>query len=68
MSTPRRVPRNVKKLDALKAAAAILSLLIGILLILWFATRMMHPQERQPDLEPRPAKSLWESPASNPAR
>ncbi len=68
MSIPPRIRRNTQKLDALKAAAIIMSLLIGILVILWIATRLMHPQEHQPDLESRPAKSLWEAPAPTPVR
>ena len=52
MTTRRRVRRNTKPLEALKAAAVILGLLIGCILILWFATRLMQPDQPQPDLTP----------------
>jgi len=66
MTPRRRVRRNTKPLDALKAALTILGLLLGSILILWIATRLMHPQEPQPDLTPQPGKSMWETTA--PAR
>ena len=64
MSAPqRRVRRNTKSLDAIKAAAIILSLLLGCILILWLVTPFLRPKEPQPDLTPQPGKSMWDVPA-----
>jgi ABC-type Fe3+ transport system permease subunit len=63
MNPQRRIRRNTKPLDALKAAAIILLLLFVSILILWIATRLMRPEEPKPDLTPRPAKSMWEDSA-----
>lgn len=62
MNAPRRRRTHIKTLDAVKAALAILGLLVGILVVLWFITRM-HQHEAPPqDHSPRPATSLWEEP------
>ena len=63
MTTPRRIRRNTKALDALKAAAIIIGLLIGCILILWFATQLFRGKEIPPDLTPQPGKSMWDDPA-----
>ena len=64
MSAPRRrIRRNTKSLDAVKAAAIILGLLLGCILILWLLTPLLRPKEPQPDLTPRPGKSLGDPPA-----
>ena len=63
MNTQRRPRTQIKRLDALKAAAIIIGLLLSIIAVLWVGTRMMQNRELQPDLTPRPAKSLWEEPA-----
>lgn len=67
MSAPkRRVRRNTKSLEAIKAAAVILGLLLGCLIVLWLATPLLHQRQQQPDLTPQPGKNMWEEPA--PAR
>ena len=63
MSRPRRIRRNTKPLEALKAAAIIIGLLLGCILILWLATQLLRPKEPQPDLTPQPGKSIWNAPA-----
>ena len=60
MSTPKQPRTHIKTLDAVKAAIVILGLLLGILVALWFASRMTQSQETQPDFTSRPGKSLWE--------
>lgn len=66
MSTPRRIRRNTKPLEALKAAAIIIGLLLGCILILWLATPLLRPNKPEPDPSPQPGKSMWVAPA--PAR
>ena len=66
MSTPRRRRRNPKSLDAIKAAAIILCLLLGSILILWLATPLLRPTELPRDLTPQSGKSMWDPPT--PAR
>ena len=63
MTTPRRIRRNTKALDALKAAAIIIGLLIGCILILWLATQLLRQKEPEPNLIPQPGKSMWDGPA-----
>ena len=63
MTAPRRIRRNTKPLEALKAAAIIIGLLLGCILILWFATQLFRAKEIPPDLAPQPGKSMWDDPA-----
>ena len=62
MSPPRRVRRDMKMLEGLKAAAIIILLLFACILALWIATHYLRPVEPVPDLTPRPAKEMWEHP------
>ena len=65
MSAPRRRRRNTKALEVVKAAAVILGLLLGCLVILWLATPLLRQKEPQPDLTPQPSKSMWDPPAAD---
>ena len=62
MSPPRRVRRDMKPAEGLKAAAIILILLFSCIVVLWIATRLRRTEEPQPDLTPRPATEMWEQP------
>ena len=62
MSTPRRIRRNRKMVEGLKAAAIIILLLFACIMILWIATQYLRPVEPPPDQTPRPAKDMWEQP------
>ncbi len=59
---PRRVRRNTKPLEALKAASVIIGLLIGCIVVLWIATQLLRPKETLPDFAPQPGKSMWPDP------
>lgn len=61
-----RIRRNLKALDAAKAAAIIVSLLIGCILILWLVNPMLHDPAPEPDRTPQHGKSMWESQRSSP--
>ena len=64
MSRPqRRIRRNTKALESLKAAAIIVSLLFGCILVAWIAVQLMKHPEPQPDTTPKPGQSMWEAPA-----
>jgi hypothetical protein len=62
MSPPRRVRKDMKVIEGLKAAAIIILLLFVCIMILWVTTRLHRPVEPAPDLTPRPAKEMWEVP------
>ena len=66
MNPPRRPRSNIRKLDAIKAAAIIIALLLACILTIGIVTRMMQPKEIPPVLTPRPSKSLWEEPVPAP--
>jgi hypothetical protein len=57
--TPRRIRRNTKGLDALKAAAIIIVMLIGCILILWLLTQLLRNEDTGPEPAPQPAQSMW---------
>ena len=63
MSTPRRRRRNTKTLDAVKAGAIILCMILGGILILWVGIQLVRQREPEPDLTPRHDLPMWESPA-----
>lgn len=64
MSRPRRrIRRNTKTLDSLRAGAIIISLLLGCILIAWLATQLLRQKEPSPDLAPQHDRSMWETPA-----
>ena len=63
MSSGRKVRSVTRTIDATKAAIVILGLLLGCILVLWVITRMTQPKEIEPDVTPRPGKSMWEEPA-----
>ena len=66
MSTSgRRVRRNTKRLDAVKAGAIIVSLLFGCILIAWIAVQLMKHPEPQSDTTPKPDQSMFETPADH---
>ena len=66
MSRPqRRIRRNTKALDSLKAAAIIVSLLFGCILVAWIAVQWMKHPEPQPDTTPKPGQSMFETPADH---
>ena len=66
MSRPRRrIRRNTKTLDSLRAGAIIISLLLGCILIAWIAVQLIQHQEPQPDTTPKPAQSMFETPADH---
>ena len=58
MSTPRRIRRNTKPLEVLKAAAIIIGLLIGCILILWLVTPLLRSNKPEPELSPPPGKAM----------
>ncbi len=60
---PRRVRRNTKPLEALKAGSLIMLLLLFCILVLWLATQLLRPKEPEPQLTPQPGKSMWDGPA-----
>jgi len=62
MSPPRRVRRDMKMIEGLKAAAIIILLLFACIMALWIATRLLRPAEPLPELTPRPGKEMWEQP------
>ena len=62
---PRRKRRNTKTLDSMKVGAVLLLMLLGILLITWIGMQLLRPKEEQPDLQPQPGRSMWESPPAN---
>ena len=62
MSTPpRRIRRNTKPLDTLKAGAIIVCLLLGCILLAWAATQLMRHQEPPQDLSPKHDRPMWET-------
>ncbi len=58
---PRRIRRNTKALDALKAGAIIVCLLLGCILLAWVATQLLRHHEPQPDLTPQHGRPMWET-------
>lgn len=62
---PRRRRRNTKKLEALKAAAVILGLLFGCIIVLWLLTHTMHPHQAPQEFRHQPGNSMWDPPAKN---
>jgi hypothetical protein len=58
MNDDWRSRNNLSGRDALKAAAAIMGLLIGCILLVWVTTRLLRPSARQssPD-SPRATQS-----------
>jgi hypothetical protein len=62
MSTPRRVRKDMKMIEGMKAAAIIILLLFACIMALWIATRLLRPAEPLPDVTPRPGKEMWEPP------
>ena len=58
---PRRIRRDSKALDSLKAGAIIVLLLIGCILVAWIATQLMHPQGAPPDLTPQHDRPMWDT-------
>ena len=49
----------------MKAAAIIVSLLLGCILIAWIAVQLMKHPEPQPDTTPKPGQSMFETPADH---
>ncbi|MEO6740135.1 MAG: hypothetical protein ABIP20_07780 [Chthoniobacteraceae bacterium] len=65
MSRPRRrIRRNTKALDWMKAGAVLLCLLLGTLLILWIGMQLVREAAPEPDRTPKPGQSMWETPPS----
>ena len=56
MSTQPCVPGKMKSAEALKAAAIIIGLLLGCILILWTSTRVLRSKEPDPAPNPAPAR------------
>ena len=66
MSTlPRRKRRNTKTLDSMKVGAVIVLLLLGILLVMWVGMQLLRPREDQPEVQPPPGRSMWDTPSAN---
>jgi hypothetical protein len=63
---PHRIRRNLKALEAVKAAAIIISLLIGCILLVWLVNPMLQEQAPEEDQTPKPSKSMWEQPTNSP--
>jgi len=62
MSVPhRRIRRNTKSLDALKAGAIIVLMLIGCIVIAWIATQMMHSKAPPQDYTPQHDRPMWDT-------
>ncbi len=61
VTAPRRIRRNTKALDSLKAGAIIVLMLIGCILIAWVVTQLMHSKEAPPDLTPKHDRPMWET-------
>ena len=53
----------MKTLDAVKAGAIILCMILGGILILWVGIQLVRQREPEPDLAPRHDLPMWESPA-----
>jgi hypothetical protein len=67
MRPPRhRIRRNLKALDALKAAALIVCLLIVCIILLWLTAPMLQPREPEPDRTPQHDKPMWPVPTPAP--
>jgi hypothetical protein len=64
MNPPRRVRKDMKMIEGLKAAAIIILLLFVCIMVLWITTQYLRPVEPPPDLAPRPAKEMWEQPGT----
>ena len=63
MTPPRRVRRNTKPLELLKAASIVIGLLFVVIFILWVVIQLFRPADIEPDLTPQPSKSMWDGPA-----
>ncbi|GDX08781.1 hypothetical protein LBMAG57_05520 [Verrucomicrobiota bacterium] len=57
----RRIRRNTKALDALKAGAIIVLMLIGCILIAWIVTQLTHPKELPQDYTPEHGRPMWDT-------
>ena len=62
----RRIRRNTKTLDAMKAGAVIVLLLIGCIVAAWIATQLMHPKELPPDYTPQHNRPMWDATPEKP--
>lgn len=56
---PRRIRRNTKPLDALKAGTIIVGLLILCILILWMATQFFRPDVPEQDVMQKRTEPMW---------
>ena len=59
---PRRIRRNTKGLDALKAGSIIVLMLIGCILLAWIVTQLTRPQQPPQDYAPKQEHPMWGTP------
>ena len=62
----RRIRRNTKALDALKAGAIIILMLIGCILIAWIVTQLKRHQEPPQDYTPQHGRPMWDTSPEKP--
>ncbi len=58
---PRRIRRNTKALDTLKAGAIIILLLLGSILVAWVVTQLMRSKEPPQDFTPQHDRPMWDT-------
>lgn len=63
VSVPRRIRRNTKTLDALKAGSIIILLLFGCILVAWLVTHLARQQEPPQDFTPQHDRPMWDTPS-----
>ena len=66
ITVPRRIRRNAKALDALKAGAIIILMLIGCILIVWIVTQLKRHQEPPQDYTPQHGRPMWDTSPEKP--